>query len=210
MLAVRSSCWWYDAGDGQPSAQMRPLLRAIQQAGRRPSSPSGCPTRRGARRRQLPHIARAAWTQTQGAFRADPRFGPGPALAAVGIDLAAARLTTGQAQARVVDLPITVMTRTRAAESVDAPNVAALLPGGDPALAAEVVVLSAHMDHVGVTGVGRCRAVGADSICNGADDNASGPVSVLELAEAFAALSPQPRRSILFVTVSGEARPLGQ
>jgi len=56
--------------------------------------------------------------------------------------------------------------------------------------------------------VGRCRAVGADSICNGADDNASGTVSVLELAEAFAALSPRPRRSILFVTVSGEERGL--
>jgi Zn-dependent M28 family amino/carboxypeptidase len=64
------------------------------------------------------------------------------------------------------------------------------------------------MDHVGVTGRGRCRAVGTDSICNGADDNASGTVSVIELAEAFAAQSPRPRRSVLFVTVSGEERGL--
>jgi Zn-dependent M28 family amino/carboxypeptidase len=64
------------------------------------------------------------------------------------------------------------------------------------------------MDHVGVVGRGRCRAVAGDSICNGADDNASGTASVVELAQAFAALTPRPRRSILFVTVSGEERGL--
>jgi len=199
-------------GTGQPTAQTQPLLRAIQQAG--PAAiviPVDVPDEawRAAVAQHFRTSLGPAWTRSTGAPSALIRDrAVGPAFTAVGIDLAAARLTAGQAQARVVDLPITVMTRTRAAESVDAPNVAALLLGGDPALAAEVVVLSAHMDHVGVTGVGRCRAVGADSICNGADDNASGTVSVLELAEAFAALSPRPRRSILFVTVSGEERGL--
>ena len=199
-------------GTAQPSAQVRPLLRAIQQA--RPAAiviPVDAPDEvwREAMAQRFRTSLGPAWERGAGAPSVQIRDRAlGPALAAVGIDLAAARLAGGQAQARAVDLPITVMTRTRSVESVDAPNVAALLPGGDPALAAEVIVLSAHMDHVGVTGVGRCSAVGADSICNGADDNASGTASVLELAEAFAALSPRPRRSILFVTVSGEERGL--
>jgi Zn-dependent M28 family amino/carboxypeptidase len=64
------------------------------------------------------------------------------------------------------------------------------------------------MDHVGVTANGRCTAAGADSICNGADDDGSGTIGVVELARAFAALTPRPRRSIAFVTVSGEERGL--
>ncbi|MDO8665055.1 MAG: M28 family peptidase, partial [Gemmatimonadales bacterium] len=53
-----------------------------------------------------------------------------------------------------------------------------------------------------------CRAVGADSTCNGADDDASGTTGVLELAEAFAGMNPRPRRSLVFMTVSGEERGL--
>jgi Zn-dependent M28 family amino/carboxypeptidase len=64
------------------------------------------------------------------------------------------------------------------------------------------------MDHVGTSGRGRCRAQGGDTICNGADDDASGTVSVVELAEAFAQLNPRPRRSMIFLTVSGEERGL--
>src|SRR5207302_310776 len=51
-------------------------------------------------------------------------------------------------------------------------------------------------------------AKGADSICNGADDDASGTTAVLEAAEAFARLAPHPRRSLAFMTVSGEERGL--
>lgn len=82
-----------------------------------------------------------------------------------------------------------------------APNVVAVLPGRDPALRDEVVVLSAHLDHVGVG-----DAVAGDSIYNGADDNASGTAALLEIAEAMAALPPEerPRRSVLFLHVSGE------
>ena len=78
-----------------------------------------------------------------------------------------------------------------------APNVVGILPGTDPALRDEYIVISAHMDHVGVNG-----AHPRDSIWNGADDDASGTAGVLALAEAFAT-SP-PKRSIIFLTVSGE------
>lgn len=81
-----------------------------------------------------------------------------------------------------------------------APNEVALLRGRDPALAAEYVAVVAHLDHIGVTR----RAVGTDSIYNGADDNASGVAGVLALARAFVKLTPRPRRSVLFIVTSGE------
>jgi hypothetical protein len=85
------------------------------------------------------------------------------------------------------------------------PNVAAVLPGRDPALRGEYVVLSAHMDHVGVG-----AAVAGDSIYNGADDNASGTVALLEVARALASLpeAQRPRRSVIFLHVSGEEKGL--
>jgi Zn-dependent M28 family amino/carboxypeptidase len=67
-------------------------------------------------------------------------------------------------------------------------------------LSGEYVAFSAHMDHVGV---GAPDASG-DSIFNGADDDASGTVAVVEVAEAMAALTTRPRRSMVFLLVSGE------
>jgi hypothetical protein len=86
-----------------------------------------------------------------------------------------------------------------------APNVVAIFPGRDPVLRNEYVVLSAHMDHVGVG-----RPVRGDSIYNGADDDASGTSALLEVAEAFASLDEdlRPARSILFLAVSGEEKGL--
>ena len=84
------------------------------------------------------------------------------------------------------------------------PNVAGILRGSDPELRDTYLVVSAHLDHVGV---GRPDANG-DSIYNGADDNASGTAAVLELAEAFAALPAAPARSVIFVAVSGEEKGL--
>ena len=104
-----------------------------------------------------------------------------------------------------------VHARVKTLEKRSAPNVVAILEGSDPTLKSEYVVFSAHMDHVGVAGPrgsGGCRAQGADSICNGADDDGSGTVTVVELAEAFARVSPKPRRSILFLNVSGEEKGL--
>jgi Zn-dependent M28 family amino/carboxypeptidase len=85
-----------------------------------------------------------------------------------------------------------------------APNVVGILEGSDPALRDQYVVFSAHMDHVGT---GPADAQG-DTIYNGADDNASGTSSVIEIAEAAAALSVRPRRSMMFVLVSGEEKGL--
>ena len=83
-----------------------------------------------------------------------------------------------------------------------APNVVAILPGQGP-LANEYVVISAHMDHVGVG-----RPVRGDSIYNGADDNATGTSTLIEVAEAFASLRERPARSIVFLAVSGEEKGL--
>lgn len=87
-----------------------------------------------------------------------------------------------------------------------APNTVGILPGTDPALRNEYLVYSAHMDHIGTAGAegAGCRAQGADSVCNGADDDASGTVGILELAQAFTRKGARPRRSVIFLTVSGE------
>jgi hypothetical protein len=83
------------------------------------------------------------------------------------------------------------------------PNVLAMLPGSDPELRHEYVVLSAHFDHVGVG-----QPMDGDSIYNGADDNASGTTALLEVARALASLPEAPRRSVLFAHVSGEEKGL--
>ena len=85
-------------------------------------------------------------------------------------------------------------------EALAAPNVVGVLDGGDPRLADEFVVFSAHMDHLGT---GTADANG-DSIFNGADDDASGTAAVMEIAEAMAALTTAPGRSTVFLLVSGE------
>lgn len=81
---------------------------------------------------------------------------------------------------------------------VNSINVLGMLRGSDPQLAAEVVVIGAHFDHIGIR-----PAVNGDSIANGADDDASGVVAMLEAARIVAA-GPRPRRSILFAAFTGE------
>src|SRR5262245_31926251 len=79
------------------------------------------------------------------------------------------------------------------------PNVIARLRGSDPALQDEYVVYTAHSDHVGIR-----QPVDGDAIYNGALDNASGVACLLEIAKAYSRMTPRPRRSILFVSVTGE------
>ncbi len=81
-------------------------------------------------------------------------------------------------------------------------NVVGLLRGSDPVLRDTYVMLTAHYDHLGT------RPYGQDQIYNGANDDGSGTVSVMEIAGALAALNPRPKRSILFVTFFGEERGL--
>jgi Zn-dependent M28 family amino/carboxypeptidase len=87
---------------------------------------------------------------------------------------------------------------------IETANVLALLPGRDPALRDELVVYSAHHDHLGVR---EADATG-DAIYNGALDNASGVATVVAIAEAFAALPKPPRRSVLFAFVAAEEQGL--
>ncbi len=121
------------------------------------------------------------------------------------IDLAALAARSG-ASVRVEEVEgayATLIHRTRR-ESVSAPNVVGILPGSDPLLRDEYVVLSAHMDHVGI---GEPDEAG-DSIFNGADDDASGTAAIVEVAEAMAGLGTAPRRSTVFLVVSGEEKGL--
>jgi Zn-dependent M28 family amino/carboxypeptidase len=99
--------------------------------------------------------------------------------------------------------------RERLLQHATAPNVIGILEGSDAALKKEYVLFTAHLDHIGTPGAGEgCAARGADSICNGADDDGSGTVAVLELAQAFASAPERPKRSLVFMTVSGEERGL--
>jgi hypothetical protein len=98
------------------------------------------------------------------------------------------------------DLPLRAALRTVSEhERLESPNVAGLLRGSDPRLRDEVVVLTAHLDHLGVG-----EPVKGDSIYNGALDNASGSAALLEVARAFNAIPKPPRRSVLFLAVTGE------
>ena len=81
---------------------------------------------------------------------------------------------------------------------MDDVNVIGRIPGSDPALREEVVVIGAHFDHVGIG-----RPVDGDSIYNGADDDASGVVAVLEIARSLAA-GPAPGRTVVFALFTGE------
>ncbi len=91
--------------------------------------------------------------------------------------------------------------------TVTSKNIAAFLEGSDPELKDEVVVLSAHYDHVGI---GRPDSTG-DTIYNGADDDGSGTVATLQTARAMAMAKEAgvgPKRSVLFLSVSGEEKGL--
>ena len=84
-------------------------------------------------------------------------------------------------------------------EDVYSPNVVARLQGSDSKLRDEYVVYTAHLDHLGIG-----EPVNGDRIYNGALDNASGSASMLEIARAYSQMKARPRRSILFVSVTGE------
>jgi hypothetical protein len=94
---------------------------------------------------------------------------------------------------------------TRAATTY---NAAGLLPGSDPALATETLIVSGHHDHNGTSEVEEQNGQSHLDIWHGADDNGSGTVGVVELAHAFAANPVKPKRSILFVVFASEERGL--
>ncbi len=97
-----------------------------------------------------------------------------------------------------LELPCRLELEAHAGVLPDAPtrNVLGFIPGADPALAHEIVLIGAHMDHLGVDAVGR--------IYPGADDNASGTSLLLELARILAQDPIPPRRSVYFCAFAGE------
>ncbi|MBT1065775.1 M28 family peptidase [Bowmanella sp. Y26] len=88
-------------------------------------------------------------------------------------------------------------------KTISSPNVAAILPGSDAKLKDEYVVYTAHLDHIGFA-----KTVKQDKINNGAMDNASGSSVLLETARLLSGLPQAPKRSILFLSVTGEEKGL--
>lgn len=112
-----------------------------------------------------------------------------------------ARLAANQNKPQAFPLSVLVRahTQTDLTDGLVGENIVGLLPGTDPKLKGEYVVYVSHLDHLGVG-----RPVKGDSINNGAHDNASGVSINLEAARLFASLPKKPRRSVLFVAVTGE------
>jgi Zn-dependent M28 family amino/carboxypeptidase len=86
---------------------------------------------------------------------------------------------------------------------VESQNIAAIFPGSDPKLKSEYVVMSAHIDHLGIG-----NPINGDSIFNGAMDDASGVAAILDVADHFKEANVKTKRSVLFVVVTGEEKGL--
>jgi hypothetical protein len=125
-----------------------------------------------------------------------------PVLRSAGVNLAQVRSSASPVAKDLPAITATVALKETVLDSLSAPNTVGIIEGRDPALRREYLVFSAHMDHIGVT------PSRSDSINNGADDNASGTTGVIELAEAFSRPGARPRRSLLFLAVSGEEKGL--
>ena len=93
-------------------------------------------------------------------------------------------------------------------KAVEARNVVALLPGSDPTLAHEVVIVGAHYDHLGLGGEGSLDPDAFGEVHNGADDNASGTSGLIEIARRLAEGDRRPARSILFLAFTAEEKGL--
>ncbi|HUL02999.1 MAG TPA: M28 family peptidase [Gemmatimonadales bacterium] len=132
------------------------------------------------------------------------------AVRALGLDVGALRAERDPRARRLSGVTLTFHAQRRVISTASAPNVIGILDGSDPILKNEYVFFTAHMDHIGVASLRNpaCRARGADSICNGADDDASGDAAVMTIAQACSRLAPRPRRSLVFMTVSGEEKGL--
>jgi Peptidase family M28 len=123
-------------------------------------------------------------------------------LRAAGIDLSKAHSAERTTLREVPALQLRIEMRDTVSSTFSVPNAVGILEGTDPVLKHEYLVYSAHMDHIGIT-PGQ-----PDSINNGADDDGSGTAGVMELAEAFSRPGARPKRSIIFLTVSGEEKGL--
>jgi hypothetical protein len=146
---------------------------------------------------RVPGADTAAWPLPVVALRA-------PAVesivAAAGTDLA--KLSAEMNTAALSGVRLSIAPR-RTDKIERAANVLAWIPGTDAK--SEIVLLGAHYDHIGTTERGQmCRGPDGDTICNGADDNASGTGMVLAMAKAMHAARYRPKRTIVFAHFAGE------
>ncbi|MDT7535761.1 M28 family metallopeptidase [Sphingobium sp. SA2] len=110
------------------------------------------------------------------------------------------------ASAPVASFPLALRLKAQVVATrrdLSSPNLVAVLPGSDPALRNDYVVMSAHLDGYGIG-----TPMKGDAIYNGAFDNASGVASLLEIAKALKASKVKPKRSILFAIVTAEEKGL--
>ena len=129
---------------------------------------------------------------------AEPRFMPGFRVEQGGAPVLEVHRRAFGGRDPAAATRATIRLAARWTERARAPNIVAVLEGRDPALRHEYVAVTAHVDGVGL------RPGAADSVNNGADDNATGVAALLEIAEAFRDPAARPRRSLLFLVPSGE------
>ena len=109
-----------------------------------------------------------------------------------------AAIRSGKPASAVLKTTVSASAQTRY-QDIESFNVVGKIPGSDAKLREEYVVHSAHLDHLGIG-----ASVKGDSIYNGAHDNASGVACVLEIAKIYSRLKEKPKRTMLFVFVTGE------
>ncbi len=145
-------------------------------------------------------------------FLADDRLG-GRLTGTAGADTAAAYIARRFGQAGLQPAPagwfqpFTVSKDAPAVQHANlgelhGKNVIGILPGRDPALRGEIVVVGAHYDHLGLGGFGALDPDSTGRVHNGADDNASGSAALIEIAQRLAAAPPA--RTVVFIAFSGE------
>jgi hypothetical protein len=157
---------------------------------------------------------RMSWRTPDGKGFAHYRIPAAGGLSEAGTDKLFASNPQALARLRAADLAgnplekVALPVRLRASfasthGTAESSNVVGLIEGSDPKLKNEYVVLSAHLDHVGVG-----TAVNGDTIYNGAMDNATGIATLIEVAKRFRAAGKAPKRSILLVAVTAEEKGL--
>jgi Zn-dependent M28 family amino/carboxypeptidase len=142
-----------------------------------------------------PKLSLAAWVQLEVARKM---------LADSGKNLD--ELITAAQQRGFKAMPLPIKVRAHVVSKVrpfDSYNVIGQVPGSDPKLKSEAVIITAHYDHLGIR-----PEMKGDNIYNGALDNASGTAMVIEMARAAAASPNKPKRSIIFAAVTGEEQGL--
>lgn len=126
-------------------------------------------------------------------------------LTAGGVSLADAETKAKEPQSAFLIKDVAVQLKTDVVKiNGKSTNVAAVLPGSDPQLASEYVVIGAHYDHLGLGGPESLAANPEGQIHHGADDNASGTTGLLEIARVLAGERGRIKRSVMFIAFSGE------